>query len=306
MTKNLIATMTLFAAAACSAPEKTQPEDLSELAGLDEKSDAFSKHLVLVGSLDYGQTSAPVKYKHPPTYRAFKFGGQKGDKVDIRVHATGSGDAVAWLTDNAFNVIAKNDDADGSLDSHIQATLPGNTNPDIITYYIIFRDYWYATRTFTVSLAKVAPDFYACQVDADCVKTYDGCCPISTWVAVRSGTEDAYHAALGCDANPICPKIATRDDGRFPYCNNTSHKCELLLPSEVLCGAHSLNSHACPDRYACVGPGVAVDAGGSCVQRCGGFAGFPCDDPTLSCADDPNDSCDPANGGADCGGLCLP
>lgn len=37
---------------------------------------------------------------------------------------------------------------------------------------------------------------------------------------------------------------------------------------------------------------------------CGGFAGLPCPDGKI-CVDDPNDSCDPQNGGADCGGICV-
>ena len=45
---------------------------------------------------------------------------------------------------------------------------------------------------------------------------------------------------------------------------------------------------------------------GKCVSgaaRCGGIAGIAC--PGFGkCADDPNDSCDPAAGGADCGGIC--
>ncbi|HLL52138.1 MAG TPA: hypothetical protein VK447_01245 [Myxococcaceae bacterium] len=39
-------------------------------------------------------------------------------------------------------------------------------------------------------------------------------------------------------------------------------------------------------------------------EFCGGFAGFGCPEG-LSCADDPNDSCDPTQGGADCGGICV-
>jgi hypothetical protein len=39
-------------------------------------------------------------------------------------------------------------------------------------------------------------------------------------------------------------------------------------------------------------------------QFCGGIAGFPCPEP-LHCVDDPNDDCDPARGGADCGGMCT-
>lgn len=37
---------------------------------------------------------------------------------------------------------------------------------------------------------------------------------------------------------------------------------------------------------------------------CGGIAGFPCPDG-MQCSDDPEDSCDPNNGGADCGGICV-
>ena len=40
-------------------------------------------------------------------------------------------------------------------------------------------------------------------------------------------------------------------------------------------------------------------------QSCGGIAGILCSNG-LSCIDDPNDLCDPMNGGADCEGLCVP
>lgn len=39
---------------------------------------------------------------------------------------------------------------------------------------------------------------------------------------------------------------------------------------------------------------------------CGGFAGIPCKADGDYCVDDPRDSCDPKQGGADCGGLCIP
>ena len=38
-------------------------------------------------------------------------------------------------------------------------------------------------------------------------------------------------------------------------------------------------------------------------QACGGIAGIKCPDGQ-TCVDDPNDSCDPAHGGADCPGIC--
>jgi hypothetical protein len=37
---------------------------------------------------------------------------------------------------------------------------------------------------------------------------------------------------------------------------------------------------------------------------CGGFAGIPCPGAG-DCLDDPRDDCDPSNGGADCGGVCV-
>lgn len=39
-------------------------------------------------------------------------------------------------------------------------------------------------------------------------------------------------------------------------------------------------------------------------QFCGGFAAIQCPEG-LVCVDDPNDSCDPRTGGADCGGICV-
>jgi hypothetical protein len=54
--------------------------------------------------------------------------------------------------------------------------------------------------------------------------------------------------------------------------------------------------------------GVAVEAEGACApapgQFCGGIAGIPCPDGS-TCVDDPSDDCDPKNGGADCGGICV-
>ena len=40
-----------------------------------------------------------------------------------------------------------------------------------------------------------------------------------------------------------------------------------------------------------------------CPQKCGGFAGLPCPGG-MKCVDDPSDDCNPAAGGADCGGVC--
>ncbi len=39
-------------------------------------------------------------------------------------------------------------------------------------------------------------------------------------------------------------------------------------------------------------------------KMCGGIAAFPCGSGEV-CIDDPSDSCDPKNGGADCSGICV-
>jgi hypothetical protein len=59
----------------------------------------------------------------------------------------------------------------------------------------------------------------------------------------------------------------------------------------------------CGGVAACSGAEMPPDDGGV-GSLCGGFAGLPCDEG-LTCVDDPRDTCDPDNGGADCGGVCV-
>lgn len=44
---------------------------------------------------------------------------------------------------------------------------------------------------------------------------------------------------------------------------------------------------------------------GGTKPMCGGFAGIACPKGQI-CKDDPTDDCDPAKGGRDCGGICVP
>ena len=83
-------------------------------------------------------------------------------------------------------------------------------------------------------------------------------------------------------------------------------------PAPQACGSRGLP--ACPGDSICVdnpasGCGQASDCPGFCVDpnsapHCGGFVGTRCADGTV-CVDDPTDDCIPAQGGADCGGLCV-
>jgi hypothetical protein len=73
--------------------------------------------------------------------------------------------------------------------------------------------------------------------------------------------------------------------------------------------ASSLTLFACqkkPTDQDAVTPGSEQDSGTGVVQamQCGGFGGLQCPDG-LTCVDDPADSCDPMQGGADCMGVCV-
>lgn len=57
-----------------------------------------------------------------------------------------------------------------------------------------------------------------------------------------------------------------------------------------------------------IGSGVAACSGAEVPPEepsfCGGIAGIPCP-AGETCVDDPDDGCDPTQGGADCGGVCV-
>ena len=126
-------------------------EDFSDLAGMSAKSDYFSYRLKLLGTMTDGQSSTVV-YTKTPRFRGFTLPSSEGVKVDAWVRSTDGGDALAWILDEKFNVIVKNDDADDSTyDSHLQATLPASKTG---TYYLVFRDYNVHKHTFTVSLTE--------------------------------------------------------------------------------------------------------------------------------------------------------
>ena len=131
----------------------------------------------IVGSIDYGETSAPVAYASPPRYRAFAFNGRPGDTLQITIHAR-RGHPVAFVTDSNFHSLAG-----GS--ANFSATIPRDSKP--ATYYVLFHEVALRPGEFTVELERPS---------------------------TRAATPDyAYKAANACqDAHVICPHFYVKDD----------------------------------------------------------------------------------------------
>ncbi len=252
---------------ACAQEAKVAvTDDFSELTGLDEKSDAFSYQMKTLGTLSYGETSTSKPYTRTPRYRAFKFEGAVNDKVDVWVRSD-DGDAVAWLLDKSFKVIASNDDAnDSTLDAHLAVTLPASTGT---THYIVYRDHGLSSSHFTVSLAGGPQHDTACHADADCVAvSRGGCCPNSVNVAVSAGAEADYAAASACTItpHPVCPFAAILDR-RVAQCNHVTNHCEMIEIENIQCGGLLANAHQCPTGYTCHLPVSNPDRPGNCVAN---------------------------------------
>ena len=168
-------------------------EDFSDLASVDQKSDYFSYRLKLLGTLHDGD-ARQSSYTKTPRFRGFDFTGAVGDTVDVWIRST-SGDALAWVLDGKFHVIAKNDDADATTrDAHLVATLPASTTG---RYYIVFRDYDLKSRSFTTTFhhatTAVDPQWDAAaesQVDS-MVTAY---APLSPFAIAKSAMPSAAQA----------------------------------------------------------------------------------------------------------------
>ncbi len=133
----------LLLAFVCGCGSKVEPQDQFEVG----KADSFSAKMRVVGSLKYGDAALRFKYSSSPLYRAVSFSGASGDQIDVWVKST-QGDAVTWLLDGKYAVVAKNDDASASTtDSHIKVTLKKSD-----TFYVVMRDYDYASHYFTTQI----------------------------------------------------------------------------------------------------------------------------------------------------------
>lgn len=292
---------------ACSSADADAAAGDEKAEATDEATSAFGlSDTKIVGSLAFGETSKSTPYSRTPRYRAFKFAGNAGDEVDVWVRSS-NGDPVTWILDNDFRSVAKNDDASASdTSSHVKVKLPANASA---THYIVVRDYWQDPMTFKVELKGGGEhDFVSgCTTDADCVAVDKGCCSNYGSTAVLGSKASAYTASLACQPHTMCPMFMLVPDYATPECNRGTHKCEMVKPADVQCGGFLAPAaqHECPAGYNCThAPGVNPDMAGKCVQFCGGIANIQCHGQNESCVDDPNDACDPAHGGADCGGIC--
>jgi hypothetical protein len=252
--------------AACAQQKVAVDDDFTSFAGMDQKSDAFSYRMKIVGSLDYGTTSASVKYTSTPRYRAFKFSGHGDDTVDVWVKSSDGGDAVAWVLDNGFHVLASNDDASAdTVDAHVTVKLKANASD---THYVVFRDYSTSTAHFTVELAGTPPYDISCATDDDCVAVdAGGCCPDGRKAAVNVNATDEYAAAVACENPPaVCP-LHVILDRRVAQCNYETHQCAMIDPGDIHCGGFTAHPHQCPASYECMLAVSHPDIPGHCQAQ---------------------------------------
>jgi hypothetical protein len=139
----------LAALVGCSA--QTDEEDVQ---GKEGKLATAESELKLSGAKYVGRIASgdtrTVSYDYPPAFRAFGFDAKAGDAITVTVSSL-NGDAMAWITDSNYNVLAANDDASAqTLDSKVTYTIPKSSTKR--TFRLVFRDYDLMAATFRVSL----------------------------------------------------------------------------------------------------------------------------------------------------------
>lgn len=161
-----------------------------------------------------------------------------------------------------------------------------------------------------------------CNPGEACVIDPDAPCDPAAARAVCQGKCVTVDVPRPCgeDASTSCPPgyECGTPDGTVCDANGSGDGCAgVCIPSKPReCSSDSECVAAtpcmpCPDgTFSCARAecrdgacAVVLDA---CTDPgfCGGIAGFPCP-PGLTCVDNPNDECDPQQGGADCGGMCV-
>ncbi|MBL4688478.1 MAG: hypothetical protein JKY37_28070 [Nannocystaceae bacterium] len=145
----------------------------------------------------------------------------------------------------------------------------------------------------------------ACVEYGDCCSDVDDVCGIDPPLPTGQGCG----GFLGntCSEDEYC----AYQPGQYCGAADASSTCEPRPEACIeifapVCGCDG-NTYDNSCFAAAAGTGVVDD--GPCAPPppgsfCGGIAGLPCLDGQV-CEDDPNDNCDPAQGGADCAGVCV-
>ena len=101
--------------------------------------------VMILGDIDYGQTSPALDCPAQPKYCALVFNAGGGDKVQVTVNG-GGGKALIAIADGTLKELSR-----GS--GKLVFTLPAS--PDPVTYYAIFREEGGKAAKLTVELKKL-------------------------------------------------------------------------------------------------------------------------------------------------------
>lgn len=145
LNKVLLAAGLLTVMGACAADTGDGTDDLSEVSGLDAKSDAPLSTIKYVGEVELSYARR-VLYTKSPKYRAVKFHAEQGTMLEVYVRST-QGDPMTWLVGPNLEVVAENDDANEETNSNISIESLAQTGD----YYILFRDKHYESHYFDVA-----------------------------------------------------------------------------------------------------------------------------------------------------------
>ncbi|MDB5216673.1 MAG: hypothetical protein JWO86_4600 [Myxococcaceae bacterium] len=187
----------LAAVTGCASPDAATKESIDS-----SESDLKLSSPQYLGQIADGETKTS-NYRNPPRYRAYGFSASGGDEITASVKSL-NGDAMGWITNSSYTVLAANDDASGStLDSKVVYTVPAGTAKR--AYRIVFRDYDLLDATFTVKVA-VKTSASACDPNNEPYRDYKGTptscqfirysCPSSTFSFQNDcgcGCEDQIH-----------------------------------------------------------------------------------------------------------------
>lgn len=184
---------------ACSAPEQMGKDESAVSVSSAESELKLTGGTRYLGKIESGETKTGTYY-NPPRYRSYGFDAKAGDKISVTVSSV-YGDAVSYITDSKFNVLAYNDDANANtLDSKMTYEVPAGTAAK--SYRIVFRDYDLLEATFTVSLTIRSTASSTCAYDGQTYQSgqsfpsTDGC---NTCTCGSSGSVGCTKKACVCD-----------------------------------------------------------------------------------------------------------